>query len=354
MSIATRAGRAALSLVTIVCLSACGRTVSLGEGQLGAGPCLSGTLTSFASEVAPMQIAVDGQSVFWLDDPWGETWLRTTRIMRASESGGPPEVLREEHVQGYVLADDGVYWTESVYDPLTHDLTAQRLFTMPKSGGTPTLLGETTVGYGGLVAADAERLYFFWPTSDGSPQGVSAMPKTGGALTPLYTVPGTFGIATPAMDADRLYWWDGDRILSMPKAGGAQAVLATGQPAVDVLLVDESRLYWQDQQGRRVLAMPKTGGTPAVVTEGFPFSYATLMADDACLYWLTVPPDSFAVDDPNKDDFPFSLLAVPKSGGQAVLAASAPDALKATTSWAMDASGLYIADPNGTVEHLAR
>jgi hypothetical protein len=171
---------------------------------------------------------------------------------------------------------------------------------------------------------------------------VFSVPKTGGPGKLLATLTRSAGdlessdyIDAMLVDDANLYFSYRNRILSLPKAGGTPVTLAQGVLQVQ----DATHLYGWTATGD-VVSVAKSGGAPTTLATGFPDG-SMLGADDACVYFVDTADD-------------YALIAVPKTGGQAVAAAVASGLTTVPSSVAADASGVYLGDHNGLLWKLAR
>jgi hypothetical protein len=174
------------------------------------------------------------------------------------------------------LDADHVYWTD--LDSYAQHSTIQRA---PKKGGElPTMLAwnqDTPIA----IAVDSTSLYW---TTNGDLSAIVKMPLGGGAVTTL--TQNVWGqIASIALDATNVYWAayaaNGD-VVATPLAGGSSSIYAAARYGASFGVVDSSYAYWSEEGG--VMRVPIGGGTIerlAVV------SHATALAIDAeNLYWL--------------------------------------------------------------------
>ncbi|APR74895.1 Putative serine/threonine-protein kinase pknH [Minicystis rosea] len=282
---------------------ACGHSC-LG-GTCEAGSCQPVILAS--GQRAPIDVAVDGQLVYWINlgvgehdgavlaapigggsavtlaarqsRPSGMTvaaghvyWVNygNGTVMRAPVHGGAPEVLRagQRGPRSVAVSADRVYWTNR------NDGTVRLL----DEGGESTLASAQTQP--GALALDAENVY--WAERGG--RRLMAISMRGGAPRSL-----AYGPETPigiAVDAKRVYWveYDGGRVMSVLLKGGRSTVLASGQRHPLAIAVDGERVYWTNQDEGTVMSVPLEGGSATRLCSGQAWP-VSLSLDDVSLYW---------------------------------------------------------------------
>lgn len=117
---------------------------------------------------------------------------------------------------------------------------------------------------------------------------------------------GTTGklVTSFALDATHIYWTtcyyaDGvnaiGKVAKLPKAGGAETILAADQPCPRNLSIDATSAYWVNRGPETpsnpyadgaVMRVDKNGGTPSTIASK-QFGDAALAVDDAGVYWST-------------------------------------------------------------------
>ncbi len=144
-----------------------------------------------------------------------------------------------------------------------------------------------------------------------------------------------------ALDATHIYWAtcyyaDGvnalGKVAKLPKAGGAETILAADQSCPRNLVVDAANVYWVNRGPESasnqfidgaVMRVDKNGGAPSTIASK-QFGDAALAVDDANVYWTTCGKE-------------IGVYRLSKTGGAPVLIADASCA----TSIAVDTTHVY-------------
>jgi hypothetical protein len=163
--------------------------------------------------------------------------------------------------------------------------TGRTVQSMPKGGGTPTTLGTAPSGRTWGVALDASYFYFAASPSNMSAT-IARISQSGGPVTTLATLPTSVNLL--ATDGANVYFVAGDNLSSVPTAGGAVSVLATGFNGATSLKLDSGNLYASGANGNgpkgAILRVPVTGGTPTVVVST-QWSAYDIAVDATYVYW---------------------------------------------------------------------
>ena len=218
------------------------------------------------------------------------------------------------------LDDDHVYWTQM-----------NALKSVPKRGGTQTLLASPTLSAG--VAVDAEAIY--WTERD---EGlVRKMLKSDHVPVTLWTAdPNDWTASWPAgiaVDQTHVYWYTRRVVWKLAKSGGnATAVFSsgTGSPIqMQAVAVDSTHLWWigwalfQSPAGRLMRAAKVGGAVESIdISDNGP---EALTLDDDFAYFPS-------------GQVPGSIRRIAKSGGAAATLVKGQDY---SFSIALDADHVY-------------
>jgi hypothetical protein len=222
----------------------------------------------------PRALAVDATHVYWvnggdIDGGPGGTPLPGS-IHRAAKDGSNAELVSEASFPVSIALDaTHVYWG---------DADTNEIRRAPLAGGASELVASG-VSRPEFMVLDEAAIYWTGGT-DGT---VSTVAKAGGAVTTLAT--GQIDARGLTLLGANVIWADTGAgvIRSVPKAGGAITdVIATSKP-LDVLALDGSIIFSDEDLGA-VAAVPAEGGDAVVlcVEQDIPWR---LYADESTLYW---------------------------------------------------------------------
>ena len=282
-----------------------GKNASVDGGTVLGKPLMCGTaaecpqvVTTIASDVAILTVAMDSTSVYWGSigcppspdaGPTGPTGV----VMKGPIGGGQPTILsnRESWPKGIVVDSTHVYWFEQTSVPLDWEI-----FSVPIDGGAVTLLASHLHGLND-IAVDGKNVYWTSLQGTGSDGGdtpfgaVMSAPLGGGKPVTLAT--GSFSPQAIAVDHDSVYWLEGSgdpaamdgAVRKVPLAGGSPTTLASGLPLPlsPEMVLNGTHVYFTTDNA--VMRVPITGG--AVTTIAMDPTPATLYFDAKNVYYLT-------------------------------------------------------------------
>ncbi len=186
-------------------------------------------LAPLTSSERVSQIAVDADSVYWLQFPISvaaEPNATTVpgSLRKAPLAGGASTEIASfgvTNITGYFTLDAAsVYWSDTVHGTIMK---------APKGGGTPVTLA-TGQELPQSLTVDADSVYWVsWAVNAHKPPWLAKVAKTGGAPVTLASSDGE-GLGQIAVDATGVYSLGGQsartRLLHVPLEGGPTEVLA--------------------------------------------------------------------------------------------------------------------------------
>ncbi len=215
----------------------------------------------------PLSLASDGTYVYWNDT------LDPQVIRRVAVGGNGATTLAAIGTGGMALSPTSLFW-----------VGASGVESMPKAGGTVTTLGPAPMGGGYGVAIDAS--YFYFAASSTLSATIFRTPLSGGATTTLAML-GTI-VNVLATDGANVYFVSGDYLSSVPAAGGAVSVLASGFSGTTSLKLDSGNLYASISLGNgpygSILRVPVTGGRPTALASA-QWGVSDLAVDATSICW---------------------------------------------------------------------
>jgi hypothetical protein len=211
-------------------------------------------------------------------------------------------------------------------------IAGSTILRVPLNGGSTQVVANGQAAPFSL-AIDAANVYWNNLGVAGGGAIVKA-PKTGGngSTTVLATSAQTLSIATIAVDATKVYWYDAGSIMSVPITGGSPSVVASA--TTSWIAVSASNLYWLTITD--VMKIPLAGGSATSIWSGKKV-LSSLTSDGSNLYWFsaigTIP----------------ALNTIPLAGGTPstfMLSNSVSNGL------ASDGTNVYWADTQGRVMRM--
>jgi hypothetical protein len=244
--------------------------------------CGGGPTTIAARQDDATNLAVQGESVFWGtmgDDGSGQSH---GAVMRAPIAGGSVATLvTNTAIYRGGLAVDAV----SVYSVGWLSTVSQNsgAWKVPIAGGPPVGFGPNQIFTS--IAVDARQIFLAQAVTDLSMSRILSVPLSGGDPTVL--VPSGVGFTPWVLDDTSIYYVAAPSTLTrLAKNGGTPTAL--GSVALKAMAVDDTDVYWLEGDvttgaPNAIKRMPKGGGATTTLSH----SYATAIAvDDAYVYWL--------------------------------------------------------------------
>ena len=257
-------------------------------------------------------LASDASGTYWVDeqvtgsDPTG-VWHLTP--------GEEPRFLAEGAGNEIALDDTHVYWFE---------WAARAIQRVPKEGGEVESVVEGLGDWSSFALA-GERILVIDTGSDRSgAQIIAAEVDGGGAEVIAPMVHATAQMSYPVVVGDRLYWQGGDRLLSMPVAGGEEETAWLGGVAAGSLSGDELGVYFATERGA-VMWLTVEGEAVTLAIGEYQADHTTVVGDDVYfsawrgdssdeILLRRVPRPGGEVDTVAVDDVLLYDIAVPPGG----------------------------------------
>lgn len=218
---------------------------------------------------------VDASDVYFTDDVF---------IDKAHQDGSGVATMVQGHdifsgdplINGIAMDDTTLYFTLTGGDDPSGSVMA-----MPKAGGPPVELAAGLGNPGELVVDDTNVYWLEQGSASGA--AVERVAKTGGTSTELAQVDPATSLV---LDDTNLYFITGSIIRKIAKTGGPLTVMASGLPLPDRLTGDADNLYFVlDLASIGKLSKADNSFTMLVQdAEGDP-SIESLAVDDSRVYW---------------------------------------------------------------------
>ena len=213
---------------------------------------------------------------------------------------------------------------------MTTQLTPAAILLLGACAGPGTTLVTDQFGASG-IAVDAD--YMYWSNGEGG-GAVQRVPKAGGATETVVE-----GAADSlAVDDASVYWTDSLYVYSQPKDGGKPKKLASDQGQPVAIAVDAANAYWVNNEGvpLGVVMEGPLDGSGAITLAGQQSDPSGLAIDATYVYWTAYGDGT--------------VMRVPIAGGT-------PETLardqKAPSAIAVDASAAYFLDGNGVLASVS-
>jgi hypothetical protein len=226
------------------------------SGTVKSMPLAGGAATTVASgQVSPSYLAVDSVNAYWITSPGSTT---AGGVVQAPLAGGSVTTLAAAQALPDGLAIDAthVYWI--------HGGGIGTVSRVPIGGGAAATVVSNLKSPAILSVDSTSACWTTLPYSGMSEYTVQTTLLAGGSVTTLGT---GSSIAGCALDASSVYWtdWTGV-VVKVPKGGGSQTVLASGQTKPLAPAVDGGTVYWTNSGANgAVMSVLTTGGTPTTL-----------------------------------------------------------------------------------------
>jgi len=195
----------------------------------------------------------------------------------ADDAAHPVHVVASDaRVPVYAVAVDGdhVYFT-----------TDTAVMSAPLAGGAAAQIAAAAPSTSPALGFDAQSIFWSDRGEGGDASAIRLAGKAGGAAAILGATHAEASAPRAiAVDATNVYYTTADgAVVQVPKAGGAEHTLATGQSQPATLAVDEEAVYWTTSDG----ALRKTAIGDTIVNNlasvGGPIGGITV--DDTCVFF---------------------------------------------------------------------
>jgi hypothetical protein len=193
--------------------------VYYGDGAVESLPLAGGTPSSLVPGSSGIAAVDDINVYFYQVPPTGGALASVPKsggdvtILVPSFDGGFDSQTQPHFFQYFAQDADALYWMAE-RGPQSGPVLD--LLRVPKSGGVPEVL-VANVGPSRLLVVDDAHVYWNYSPGDGSsPGAIVRVPKTGGSVETVVTVPNAAGGAS-AVDARTLYWSTGHAIMKLDK-----------------------------------------------------------------------------------------------------------------------------------------
>ena len=250
------------------------------------------------------ELAADAGAIYWVEDADNLHTLKKLPL-----NGGMPVTLLSTNKTVTALALDSshLYWIEDGIGPITlpDGPEGSAVRRIAKNGGTPeTLVNGALNGLitappepqipgswfprGGLVVDGSE--VFFGDSNFFDSYRIMKVAVTGGAITVLATMAEDDSPVAMAVDADNVFWVDGNALNQVARSGRSVSKLSDTEDTPLDLTFASGQLFWSETTGPahgetgRIKTLPSTGGTATILHQGGDAPRELFIANNL-LYW---------------------------------------------------------------------
>lgn len=273
----------------------------MGSGHVDAGtdvetPPLGPVRTLAEGLDVPTQLVLDGDYLYWVNTSSHGS------VMRVAKTGGLPQILAAEQVFPVSLVVDAydVYWTNTGIDAATG-----QVMRVAKTGGEPVAVASG-LNWPSDLAGDSDHLY--WRDDY---KGLQRIAKHGGVGPELLVASQTLSGAI-AIDDTRVYFDEVSvsasvgAIHAVPKAGGPVAHVASlPNWFIPTLVVDGDDVYWHNGGVDSLWHAKTTGDVPATAVFGGDFE----------MRYIAVTKDALFITQMGEPFAPGAIHQIPRNGG---------------------------------------
>jgi hypothetical protein len=248
---------------TFIYLASCAERV-VTKIPVGGVPAAGNPVVLSSAQTCPRGIAIDGTNAYWTDDSNGTVWT-------APMSGTGTATMLGTYGQTWFSGGAALHGialdANNLYFAVNPSSGNGFVYSMPKTGGTPTVLTNDSLVLRSTVYVDANSVYFLAWDNNGS--YLKSVPKTNTSDAGL---PST--LLASFLNSDQPVGWllqgnafyvgsrNSNTVFTVPKTGGTPTALWSttlyGSPWL--LATDGTSLYWTDFISGYLYEIPLTGG----------------------------------------------------------------------------------------------
>lgn len=240
----------------------------------------SGLPTRIDGATRPTYLSVDGTHLYWSDISNGSE-PRSGAIRRAPLLGGATETLVRdlEQPNSVALTAADVYFAQGV-------AASEAQIVVVAKGGGATKTIATPGSWSSCVAANSTKLC--WVRKGASEPAIQCAPLTGGASVTLADE----SARALSIDDTDAFFLGGGAIKRVSLAGGAVATLAAGLMCGSAIALDATFVYATCVD--RIVRVPKAGGAATSLSTALKdeLGWAGIAVDTTHVYWTSPSDDS--------------------------------------------------------------